>query len=65
LDTRQTKILVALPYGKLADMVVEILEARCKAEMVGSGTGSSSMYNIAYAFYISRCEYIKGKYNIN
>uniref|UniRef100_A0A914L7G2 Nuclear pore complex protein Nup160 homolog n=2 Tax=Meloidogyne incognita group TaxID=654580 RepID=A0A914L7G2_MELIC len=59
LDTQQTKILVALPYGELAEMVVEILEARCKAEMVGSGTGSYSMYNIAYAFHISRCEYIK------
>uniref|UniRef100_A0A1I8B7X5 ER membrane protein complex subunit 1 n=1 Tax=Meloidogyne hapla TaxID=6305 RepID=A0A1I8B7X5_MELHA len=59
LDTQQTKILVALPYGKLAEMVIEILESRCKAEMVGSGTGSYSMYNIAYAFHISRSEYIK------
>ncbi|KAF7637423.1 hypothetical protein Mgra_00003167 [Meloidogyne graminicola] len=59
LDTRQTKILVALPYGNLANIVIEIIEARCKAEMVGSGTGNFSMYNIAYAFYISRCEYIK------
>jgi hypothetical protein len=57
LDTRQTKMLVALPYDNLVDIVIDILEARCKMEVV---TVSSQMYNIAYAFYVSRSEYGRG-----
>lgn len=61
LDTRQTRILVALPYDRLAPDVEDILEARCKSEMIGAGAGTP-MYDIAYAFYISRCEYGQGAF---
>lgn len=57
LDTRQTQVLVALPYDHLVDVVVDILEVHCKME-----SDPSPMYNIAYAFLVSRCEFAKGKF---
>lgn len=59
LDTRQMRVLIALPYDRLVDSVVELLEARCKGEMVGGG--QTPMYDITYAFHISRCEYGRGE----
>uniref|UniRef100_A0A914GWM9 Uncharacterized protein n=1 Tax=Globodera rostochiensis TaxID=31243 RepID=A0A914GWM9_GLORO len=57
LDTRQRRMLIALPFDRLAPDVMNMLEARCKAELISGACNGNPMYEVTYAFLISRCEF--------
>ncbi|KAL3095032.1 hypothetical protein niasHS_006383 [Heterodera schachtii] len=60
LDQRQRRVLVSLPFDRLSSEVMSLLEARCKAELInGAPNGTNPMYEITYAFLISRCEFTR------
>lgn len=59
IERGETQTLVYLSYEHLTEMVVDILETRCRGEIVGTMLPNNS-YDIAFAFHVTRFEFAKG-----